>query len=52
VKPQNAKRRHAQVLSRPIPEDKGTCGFIQRIPAGVEEPFWLSEENDLETGRL
>jgi hypothetical protein len=35
TKPWNTKRRHAQVFSRPVPEDEGTYGFIQRVPAGA-----------------
>jgi hypothetical protein len=45
VKPRNTKRRCTQDLPRPILEDKGTYGFIQRVPT------WLREENDPEIGR-
>jgi hypothetical protein len=35
MKPRNMKRRRMQVFSRPVPEDEGTYGFVQRVPAGA-----------------
>jgi hypothetical protein len=29
------KGAHAHIFSRPIPEEKGTCGFVQGVPTGA-----------------
>jgi hypothetical protein len=35
-KPRNVKKRHEQVSSRPVLEDEGTYGSIQRITARAQ----------------
>jgi hypothetical protein len=41
----------AQIFSRPVPEDKGTCGFVQRVPTGAQRAISVQKKNDPETGR-
>jgi hypothetical protein len=40
-----------KVFSRPVPEDEGTCGFIQRVPAGARRAISAQKKIDPETGR-
>jgi hypothetical protein len=40
-----------QIFSRPVPEDKGTCGFIQRVPAGARRSISAQKKIDPETER-
>jgi hypothetical protein len=32
-------------------EDKGTCGFVQRVPVGARRAISAQKKNDPETGR-
>jgi hypothetical protein len=34
-----------------VPEDKGTCGFVQGVPTGARRAISAQKKNDPETGR-
>jgi len=38
-------------FSRPVPEDKGTCGFVQRVPTRAQRAISVQKKNDPKTGR-
>ena len=45
------KGARTQIFSRPVPEDKGTYGFIQRVLAGAQRAISTQKKIDPETGR-
>jgi len=42
---------HTKIFSRPMLENKGTCGFIQRVPAGIRRAISAQKKIDPETRR-
>jgi hypothetical protein len=45
------KGAHAKIFSRPMPEEKGTCGFVQGVPTGGPKSHF-SQENPLEGSKF